>query len=361
MRASDRQALWQTLQHEGMVGGDCPVLMEAESPWYVRAMLGVAGWIGSLFLLGFVGVGFTFVMKSAVASLVVGAVVCGAAFALFKSSRGRDFITQFGLAISLAGQMLLVYGLAELFERHDALLYGSVSLIELLLTLVMPNFICRVTTSSVAAVAFAFALNSAGFYGFAPGVTAAGFALIWMLDVHWGRSSAVCRPFGYGLALSLLLYQSGMLWGRELWWPRSSEGANWLASHAPWLGKALVVAVVLVVVAVLLKRLKIVATSRAGTIALGGASLVMAVSFPAPGIAAALLILIVGFANCNRILFGLGLAAFAGFLSNYYYTLGSTLLEKSMLLIALGAILLVARLLLRAWLPAAGPEGRNDA
>ena len=354
MSSLSRQALWQRLQHCDLVEGTPPAVTSIEAPWYVRVMLGVAGWIGSFFLLGFVGVGFSFVMQSAAASLLVGAFVCGGAFALFNRNRESDFVTQFGLAVGLAGQMLLIFGLAELFERNDALLYGAVFVVEILLTIVMPNFIYRVMTSLVAAIALAFALNSAGIYGVAAGITTAGFALVWMQDVRWGRFSEICRPVGYGLALSMLLYRVGFLWGRAFWWPRSHNGVNWISVYMPWLGKALVVAVFLAVVFILLKRLHISVASGAGLVTLGLASLVMSTSFQAPGIAQALLIVLVGFAVCNRTLLGLGLLALGGFLSNYYYMMQSTLLEKAILLLCLGAALLVSRLILRMLLPSVG-------
>ena len=55
---SSAQQLWQQLQQQGLVTGDMPPLSNVNSPWYVRVMLGVAGWIGALFLLGFVGAFF---------------------------------------------------------------------------------------------------------------------------------------------------------------------------------------------------------------------------------------------------------------------------------------------------------------
>ena len=62
-----------------------------------------------------------------------------------------------------------------------------------------------------------------------------------------------------------------------------------------------------------------------------------------PGAAVGALILIVGFANGNRLLLGFGLFALLGFVSHYYYSLQLTLLIKSLLLIGLGVLLLAVR------------------
>ena len=70
MSASTRETIWARLQGFGLVEGELPVLDTNRAPWYVRVMPGFAGWIGALFLLGFVGVGFAFVIRSGGASLV---------------------------------------------------------------------------------------------------------------------------------------------------------------------------------------------------------------------------------------------------------------------------------------------------
>lgn len=78
----------------------------------------------------------------------------------------------------------------------------------------MPSFIYRVMASMAAVIALCLALNIAGAYGVATGVTAAGFALLWMQEIRWLRFGAVCRPVGYGFALALLFYSAGTMWGR---------------------------------------------------------------------------------------------------------------------------------------------------
>ncbi len=351
MKALARHALWQKLQAAGLVEGELPLVNEIDSPWYIRVMLGFAGWIGSLFLLGFVGVGFAFVMKSALASLVVGVCVSGGAFALFRSKRETAFITQFGLAVGLAGQMLLIFGLGDLFGGKESTLFGAAFVVEVILTVLMPNFIYRVMSSMAALLALSLSLNSLGVFGIAPAVTAAAFAWIWLQETRLVRFSALCRPVGYGLALSLLLYRVNILWGRGLWWHRSRHAANWIEIYSPWLGLVLVAVTFLAVAFILLKRMDIAATSRTGITVLAGATLTMAASVVAPGIAPALLVLVVGFAVCGRVMIGLGLLAMGGFLSNYYYTMQSTLLMKSMLLFGLGTLLLVCRLLINRFWP----------
>ncbi|PLX93998.1 MAG: DUF4401 domain-containing protein [Desulfuromonas sp.] len=360
MTSLSRHVLWQRLLDAGLTRGALPDVGAAESPWYVRVMLGVAGWIGSLFLLGFVGAGFAFVMENALAALVVGALLSGAAYLVFSRNPESDFFSQVGLAVGLTGQMILVFGLFELFEDREPLVYCATFAIAALLALVMPNFIYRVLSSLAGALALTFAMHSAGLYGLAPGVIAAGFSLVWMQDVRWVRFTDICRPVGYGLALALLYYRAGIFWGRWIWWTRSPE-ANWFSQNAPWLGKALILLVFALVVVALLRRQQISVASRSGITVLLGTAVAVAAAVFAPGLGQALLILIVGFAASNRLLLGIGLLACGGFISNYYYLLAATLLEKSLLLLGMGALLLAARWLLRFWFPSAGAGGQVDA
>jgi uncharacterized membrane protein len=73
------------------------------------------------------------------------------------------------------------------------------------------------------------------------------------------------------------------------------------------------------------------------------AALVTAASFKAPGIATGLTLVLLGYANANRSLVGLGLVALLSYLSAYYYLLESTLLMKSLTLAVTGVVLIAAR------------------
>ena len=95
--------LWAVLTTAGLTSGDMPAPGEKHTPWYVRVMLGVAGLIAAVFLLGFIGVGVAFVIKSQTASMAVGLMVITASYAIFHLAPRNDFSTMFALAVSLAG------------------------------------------------------------------------------------------------------------------------------------------------------------------------------------------------------------------------------------------------------------------
>jgi uncharacterized membrane protein len=69
------------------------------------------------------------------------------------------------------------------------------------------------------------------------------------------------------------------------------------------------------------------------------------------------MIVLLGFANANRVLAGLGIASLLVYVSSYYYLLDVTLLAKSAVLAATGAALLGARwIVLNVVMPKEGAD-----
>jgi uncharacterized membrane protein len=116
--------------------------------------------------------------------------------------------------------------------------------------------------------------------------------------------------------------------------------------------------VLLWAVVLLLQREGVAPTSGPGAIALAGAAILGLASFKAPGVGPAAAILVIGYANGNRLLAGLGVIGLLGYLAHYYYVLHATLLEKSILLACAGLALLAVRLALHRWWPVRTEKAR---
>ena len=54
MSATADRVLWEKLAVAGLARGEMPERLEAQTPWYVRVMLGIAGLIAAACLLAFV-------------------------------------------------------------------------------------------------------------------------------------------------------------------------------------------------------------------------------------------------------------------------------------------------------------------
>ncbi|MGH7909721.1 MAG: DUF4401 domain-containing protein, partial [Thermodesulfobacteriota bacterium] len=341
------QRLWETLCAAGVASGQAPADTGPHSPWYVRAMLGVAGWIAAAFLFGFVGQALPWVVDSKVAALAVGALMIAAAYALFRVEVGRDFLGQFALAMSLAGQALAAVGVFGVFQR-EALAWAAIGAGEALLAVLLPSFVHRVWSSYATAMCVALALAEGGAAVLAAGAVGAGAAWLWSRELEWAARSSMVRPIAYGLALGLIQIQGDALFTQGLL-GTLAEDRDQAAWAQPWVGEILT-GLVLVGAVVHLVAGDSRLARRDAMIALAAAVGFALLSLRAPGIATGVMLVALGFAGGNRVLTGLGIAALLFYLGAYYYTLQATLLAKSAVLAATGAALLAARWALPRWL-----------
>jgi hypothetical protein len=342
--------LWDRLKADALVEGDPPP-PDRGSPWFVRVMLGIAGWIGAAFLFGFVGLAFASLLDNAAAAMIVGAFLCGGAFLLLRNFDGHDFAEQFGLVVSLVGQILIIVGLGQFLDGDDAFLYLAVAAMEVALALAVPNFLHRMLAAGGAAIALGLAINEMELHGLATPILCLGLVIIWLEPRHWAGDGRLWRPIGYGLVLALLLVETTRLVGSGWLFGRSGEAPGWMALHGPVIGRALAAALLLWVAIALARREGFSPGSRIGVAAAGAAILFGLLSLQAPGLASAMLILLLGFAAGNRILLAIGIFSLLGFVAHFYYDLYATLLEKSGILAVTGLCLLAGHFALRRGFP----------
>jgi hypothetical protein len=363
MNTLNTQQLWQDLQQQGLVTGELPPASLSSTPWYIRLMQGIAGWIGALFLFVFVGFALSDILKSFELSITFGLLICTAAFFIFRWWEDSDFATQFGLAVSIAGQGVFIFGLFELFktDSFSTPAFFCIFVFQALLALFIPNAIHRVFTSWSAVLALTFALNSLGIYGVSSGLIALCFALIWSNESIWAIHGKIWRPIGYGLALALVQNEVLHFFSHDLWELSGHPNSGELMRYAPFISTAFVVFTFLWVVKKLLARENIPLNSHVALVAIVAALLLGVLSFFAQGIVTALLILLLGFATGSRVLMGLGLIALIGFISHYYYLLNHTLLFKSLVLALSGVVLLAVRFALQKYFPVIDAQENDHA
>jgi hypothetical protein len=345
--------LWSKLAATGLAAGDMPVVEEAHTPWYVRVMLGAAGVIAAVFLLAFVGAGLSFVIKSEAFSVLAGLLLVAAAYGLFTAGPRSDFVAMFALAVSLAGQALLAFGIFMMFEGRGTLPYAVFALVEATLALVIPSFIHRAGTAYAAALAFEYACYAAGIWYLPVGVLGVAVAASWLSEARLAKFHSVAAPISYGLTLAFIQMESTPLFRHTIGIRSDSRVMEYASA---WTGEALVAAALVATVWLLIRRAGWASTSPRAVLALGAALAFGAASFNAPGIAGGLMIVVLGFANGNRVLTGLGIAALLFYVFAYYYLLQETLLFKSGVLLATGFVLLVAR-----WIMHVVSKERADA
>lgn len=321
---------WQRLLAADLVEGDAP--RDDQPHWSSRFLLGVVGWLAALFLLFFLFMAFEGAIREAGHALVMGTVLMVAALGLNRTARRSDLWDQFVLALALAGDAWLLYGLIDWMDMDSAPLWFGLCALSLGVAALFEHWLVRLFHSFAAAILLTLGLACLGLQLLALPLVMAALTACWLRAEHEPLRHQLYESLTLGLALSLLVL------GR-LHHPLWNEGFSVLDelghSRLPlWLNPLLCAALLLGIMV----RLKLPL--------LYGLPLVL-ISALIPGMGAGALVLVLGFYGGSLGLMTLAGLLLLGFGSLYYYDLGLTLMTKSWLLLGSGALLLGARQLLK--------------
>jgi hypothetical protein len=184
---SDRhavQALWQDLAARGLAQGQ-PAQAQARTPWAVRLLMGLAGWLGAVFFLAFLlGSVFVAARDNAMAMVLCGAAMIALAAVLYRRRAGATALGQFALAVSLSGQGLLVYGASQAYGGSRLLettpFWGALALFEAVLYVLVGNRLHRFLVAMGVWASVALALHLAMTPGLRHVWQAMSFSLDWL-------------------------------------------------------------------------------------------------------------------------------------------------------------------------------------
>ena len=294
-------------------------------PWYIGLLLGASGWLAGGFLLVFVAM--LFHPDTAGAAAFSGAVLLAAAWGLFKADRDGAFTSQLALALSFAGQCLVLFAVVE-HQHSMAFVAGAAFLLQTAMLLLMPNRLHHLMSAFFALIAW---------------------ALMWRFGLFGEPSFSNTNKHAASLPAALGGWLITWLPIGALLWLAIRQEPAWIArGWAPVLRPALTGLVVGVAFATLISyplesfRWWGNALARTDWLAL----------WPLLSAGAALAAGAVAFALGSRALIGACIVAVLLHVSHFYYALGTSLLLKSLLMVVMGAALLFAARRL-----AAKPEG----
>lgn len=305
----------------------------AAIPWYLKLLVAIGAWVAAICFVGFLGVADLLDFKAAL--LTWGLIFIAGATVLHFLTK-HIFPIQLALAISMAGHVMTLLGASDLLE--DGLSYG-----------IFPEtyFGCALAAAILCPILYPLYRNS--LHRFLSCLLVMITATAWMLASHHHHGLHVLvligtigigllmtkfhrirclRPMAYALAVSLpltlllVLAPHGDI--ETPWWPSKAIltlGLIWLCQWAAGGPRSL-------------RREPIILAAIAAAV-LGAVS--------TPGILAGVGLMILGYAQEDRPLLGLGIVFFPVFIIAYYYDLDVTLLTKSWILLASGAILLLGR------------------
>ncbi|MGY3903791.1 DUF4401 domain-containing protein [Aeromonas lusitana] len=325
---------WQRLLAANLVEGEAP--LDDQPHWSSRFLLGMVGWLAAIFLLLFLFMALEEFTREANHALALGGVLMAAALGLNRSARrsakSSDLGDQFVLALALAADAWLLYGLIDRVDLHSALLWLGLCLLSLAIAALFDHWLVRLFHSFAAAILLALGLACLGLQLLALPLVMTALTICWLQAEREPMRHQLYESLTLGLALSLLVL--GRL-HHPLWEGGASALDELGLSRLPlWLNPLLCATLLLGVMVKLKLPL------------LYGLPLVL-ISAIIPGMGAGALVLVLGFYGGSLGLMALAGLLLLGFGSLYYYDLGLTLMVKSWLLLGSGALLLGARQLLK--------------
>ena len=313
---------------------------EEDTPWYLKTVLGISAWLSALlFILVLTQLD---ILNEGLHFLVAGIVLIILSLVLRLNVKS-EFLVQLAFALSLAGQGSFAGGLYEA-SGNPQVTWLVVAIMEIVLIIIYPDFVHRfmaTVATSTALVLLIYELEWSQLIHVLALLLTVLTIYIWHHESKFfsRNQDALFRPVGYGVAFSLLglgvLSAISEIDAFDSWWIFSlilTGGIIYTTYH-------------------ILDTLDITVFRGFGLGLLIGIIALLTPLMQAPGIAASVLILCLGYFRGNRILVGLCLISLALFLSRFYYSLDFTLLTKSYMLMASGVIFLVFRRILRSISP----------
>ena len=343
---------------------------EARSPWFISLFFGMSGILASLFFIGFLTLILdnTGLLDSTLALFIIGAILSVSGGFLFYNARLRHsaFWNSLAFAVTLAGQGYIAYALLA-SEITEPLSIVLLFLVQLLMTVVIPNFVYRLLSATLALVCLLYLLNyyhlsevSLGLLALITSVThLQRYTLAVFIPRKWRMNALeIMSAMGYASAyvlLSISVYFIAAEYGNSF----DSDGKAF--SYNYYLAQGLLTLASLYAAYLILKRYHSKLLSTAGLLISAAIVLLGIMSIYVSGLLATSLIIIIATANSQRVLLGLGIIALVGYIFWYYYQLDTSLLVKSVSLFVIGIALLLLRwLLIKSYFTKIKPSANDN-
>ena len=345
--ALSQKQLWDRKANSGLQDALVENPTEEDTPWYLKTVLGISAWLSALLFI-FVLIQLDLLTEET-HYLIAGILLICISLVLRLNVKS-DFLIQLAFALSLAGQGSFTGGLYEA-SGNPQITWLVVAIMEVVLIIVYPDFIHRFMATVFASsslVLLIYELEWPLLIHVLAIVLTIMVIYLWLYESKFvaRNQDGLFRPIGYGVAFSVL--GLGVL----------SAISNLEVFSSWWIYSMILMGGVLFTAYHILDTLDISVFKGFGLGLLIGIIALLTPLLQAPGIAASVLVLCLGYYRGNRILVGLCIISLTLFLSRFYYSLDFTLLTKSYMLMTSGIVFLVFRRFLRSISPRKATHAR---
>lgn len=347
----------QALQREGRLPAELPPEAVRDLPWYLDALLLVAAWVSAILVIVFTSV-FLFAgggEGSPASFIAFGVVYTAVGWALMRGKQRAAFLEHIAVPLFIAGGSCLWFGLFSQLETDWENKERLAALIGLAIAAVYyvigPNAFARFLAAVAMLSAIEFLVWTAQRYGWDP---EDGSRQAWdVLSVpQTARNLFECLALWFCFRFDdTALVRGWRHWLRPLFWAVlgaviiqamvQSTAHQWLGLddelHAWWNAQSLVFSLPLL----LWLGRRCLRLEEVPLGALAPLLLFLPTAVLSPMLGVGLLVLLMGIEHGDRRLLGIGVVCVISGFGYFYYNLGWTLLQKSVLLMVSGGLMLV--------------------
>ncbi len=342
----EEEKLLDSATHQKITESVPSLLQKPSSPWVIHALAAMAAWWAAILFLVFAF--STRLIDGRESMFFSGILLTAIAVFLRRIPRVLEmdstsiFLKQLALAANVAGQILLILG-ADFAIKNFSMICLFIIALQGIMFFLYPDVIQRfaspiIITGSSLCLLYDLKINMI-IHAF---VIFLGIASVylWLKESDWNlkEERIAIKPMAYGIVVSML----GVL---VLSVVESPEMKNVFPIQYWWLSSVCLGLILLLLEHRILNSYKIEPLSKQSLLAFAGTILLVVLCWNSPGLIGAILILVLGFSRGNSLLMGLSLLFFSNFLFFYYYNLQATLLQKSLILMTTGIVLLLFRAL----------------
>lgn len=316
-----------TLVTSGLIDAQSEIQLKPNKPWYITVFLVVSAWLSAIFAV--TSTALTFVMwidRSEIAAAVVGSLLFAGAVKIIKSSTDA-FLSHLGLALSLAGQSMFLFGLSEWVGLDFLWLCVVFSIFNLIALLVIPQYEHRFISSVLAGIGGGLIATELAFANVYSGVMLLIAGLIWLYRLELASHIKHVKAIAYGLTLCLCQIKTSAIFiGHGVY--ASDLGF----AMAPWLDEVVNIIGMFIIGGLLLQKYWRHLPKPTSMLLIGCFAGIALCSLYAHGLALSFALVMIALSQSNRLLFFMAIVIGVINLSSYYYLVDFTLVEKSAIL-----------------------------
>jgi uncharacterized membrane protein len=314
--------LTAALVRRGVLRPDAPPPPGSPSdrPWFIGFVLGVSGWLAGIF--GIIFIGMFFRPHDTLQFTVSAVLLLAAAYGLYVLDRENAFVDQLALALSIAGQIMAVIAIEDIVDSKTVTA-AMLAFLQLGLVLAMPNRLARVISALFACLAWALAFRLG----------------LWSDDL-WAAADTKALRVVPAIISWLVIWVPLM----ALTWMLVVREAEWMASSMRHILRP---ALTGLLIALSLGTLMSQPTDALFLWSDTGQKTNWLVLWPLLSVGAAMLAALCALQLRNHALLGVAIAGALLHVLHFYFLLGTSLLVKSCIMIAIGLLLFTAGTTLR--------------